>query len=155
MLHKVQFIKRSNNLATIVWLDSVEQDFVEIQRFEDVDLQLSSLLVRQLFPSFGKNYSVASVAVVPRDLAVEFLFLILFLKSSFFCCWFWQCSFMDFGQIILVTYFLVADQPRRLAADFFLRFGHNVQVVELLYSPCGCERLTVYLCDFHFLLKQA
>ena len=151
MLHKVQFIKRSNNLATIVWLDSVEQDFVEIQRFEDVDLQLSSLLVRQLFPSFGKNYSVASVAVVPRDLAVEFLFL----KSSFFCCWFWQCSFMDFGQIILVTYFLVADQPRRLAAAFFLRFGHNVQVVELLYSPCGCERLTVYLCDFHFLLKQA
>ena len=64
---------------------------------------------------------------------------------------------MDFGQIILVTYFLVADQPSRLAADFFLRFGHNVyvQVVELLYSPCGCERLTVYLCDFHFLLKQA
>ena len=61
---------------------------------------------------------------------------------------------MDFGQIILVTYFLVADQLSRLA-DFFLRFGHNVQVVELLYSPCGCERLTVYLCDFHFLLKQA
>ena len=86
MLHKFQFIKRSNNLATIVGLHSVEQDFVEIQRFEDVDLQLSSLLVRQLFPSFGKNYSVASVAVVPRDLAVEFLFLILFLKSSFFCC---------------------------------------------------------------------
>ena len=70
ILHKVQFIKRSNNLATIVGLYSVEQDFVEIQRFEDVDLQFGSLLVRQLFPSFSKNYSVASVAVVPRDLAV-------------------------------------------------------------------------------------
>ena len=70
ILHKVQFIKRSNNLASIVRLDSVEQDFVEIQRFEDVDLQFSSLLVRQLFPSFSKNYSVAIVAVVPRDLAV-------------------------------------------------------------------------------------
>ena len=86
MLHKFQFIKRSNNLATIVGLHSVEQDFVEIQRFEDVDLQFGSLFVRQLFPSFSKNYSVASVAVVPRDLAVEFLFLIHFLKSSFFCC---------------------------------------------------------------------
>jgi len=76
MLHtlNVQFIKGSYNLAAIISLDSVEQDFVEIQRFEDVDLQFSSLLVRQLFPSFSQNYSVATGEVIPRDLAVDFLF---------------------------------------------------------------------------------
>ena len=90
MLHtlNLQFIKRSYNLAAIISLHSVEQDFVEIQRFEDVDLQFSFLLVRQLFPSFSQNYVVASVAVVPRDLAVDFLFLILFLFLTCFsfCC---------------------------------------------------------------------
>ena len=90
MLHtlNVQFIKRSYNLAAIISLYSVEQDFVEIQRFEDVDLQFSSLLVRQLFPSFSQNYSVASGEVIPRDWAVDFLCLILFLFLTCFsfCC---------------------------------------------------------------------
>ena len=74
MLHTlhVQFIKRSYNLAAIISLHSVEQDFVEIQRFEDVDLQFGSLLVRQLFPSFSQNYPVASGEVIPRDLAGGF-----------------------------------------------------------------------------------
>ena len=98
ILHKVQFIKRSNNLATIARLDSVEQDFVEIQRFEDVDLQLSSLLVRQLFPSFSKNYSVAAECCsrstrfggrisVSVSVSEVFFFLLLILTVFFYGFW--------------------------------------------------------------------